>query len=91
MLLKHNDIGAFLVRESTTARGDLVLSVREGDDKVSHYIINRIATEKGQVRFRIGEQVFLDIPSLLSFYKHNNLDDTPLKVPAVMKQTLHTM
>lgn len=86
LLSNNNEIGAFLVRESTTAPGDLVLSVRESEDKVSHYIINRIPSERGQqVCFRIGEQIFLDIPSLLTFYKLNNLDDTPLKVPAKPK------
>lgn len=88
LLSRNNYVGAFLVRESTTAKGDLVLSVREGDDKVSHYIINRLFSEKGQqICFKIGEQVFRDIPSLLSFYKQNNLDETPLKVPAVPKDS----
>lgn len=88
----NNHIGAFLVRESTTARGDLVLSVKETDDKISHYIINRIPPYEPKslqpaslVRFKIGDQVFSDIPGLLAFYKSNNLDDTPLKFPAVCK------
>ena len=86
-LLKKNETGAFLVRESTTAKKDLVLSVKESDaGKVSHYIINRIPSEDGQqVCFKIGEQVFVDIPSLLKYYKLNNLDDTPLKFSAVPK------
>uniref|UniRef100_A0A6G1SNS4 Adapter molecule Crk n=1 Tax=Aceria tosichella TaxID=561515 RepID=A0A6G1SNS4_9ACAR len=88
----NNDIGAFLIRESTTAKGDLVLSVKETDDKISHYIINRIPPfdsknpqPSSQVRFKIGDHVFSDIPALLAFYKSNNLDDTPLKFPAVCK------
>jgi proto-oncogene C-crk len=88
----NNDIGAFLVRESTTAKGDLVLSVKETDDKISHYIINRIPPfepknpqPSSQVRFKIGDHVFSDIPALLAFYKSNNLDDTPLKFPAICK------
>lgn len=90
LLSKNIEIGAFLVRESTTARGDLVLSVKENDDKVSHYIINRILTtdKSPQVRFRIGEQIFYDIPSLLKFYMVNNLDDTPLEVPAISRDPL---
>lgn len=89
LLLNNNTTGTFLVRESTTAKGDLVLSVKESDDKVSHYIINRISPEKGQqVCFQIGEKIFLEIPSLLAFYMSNNLDDTPLIVPAVPKDTL---
>lgn len=86
LLSNTNEIGAFLVRESTTAKGDLVLSVKESGDKVSHYIINRIPSDKGQqVCFKIGEQKFLDIPTLLTFYKLNNLDDTPLKFPVGLK------
>lgn len=84
LLLNNNEIGAFLVRESTTAPGDLVLSVRESDEKVSHYIINKIiSTESRQVCFKIGEQIFKHIPSLLAYYKLNNLDDTPLRATAV--------
>lgn len=86
LLSAGNDVGAFLVRESTTAKGDLVLSVKENNDKISHYIINKISSKKSQqVRFKIGEHIFADIPLLLAFYKSNNLDDTPLKLPAVSK------
>lgn len=88
LLSEHNEKGAFLVRESITAKGDLVLSVKESDEKVSHYIINRIPSEKGlQVCFRIGEQLFSDIPALLTYYKLNNLDDTPLRTAAEPKDT----
>ena len=83
LLSDDNDVGAFLVRESTTAKGDLVLSVKEHNDKISHYIINRISDRGQQVRFKIGEHLFTDIPALLAFYKSNNLDDTPLRFPAV--------
>lgn len=86
LLSNKNQTGAFLVRESTTAKGDLVLSVKENGDKVSHYIINRMTTNAcQQVCFKIGEQFFPDIPALLAFYKMNNLDDTPLIVPATPK------
>lgn len=84
LLSDDNDVGAFLVRESTTAKGDLVLSVKE-NNKISHYIINRISEKGQQVRFKIGNQTFTDIPALLAFYKSNELDDTPLKFPAVSK------
>lgn len=84
----NNDVGSFLVRESTTAKGDLVLSVKENDDKISHYIINRVPADKSQqVCFRIGEQIFLDIPTLLTYYKLNNLDDTPLRYSAKPKES----
>jgi len=86
LLSSQNEVGAFLVRESTTAKGDLVLSVKENNDKISHYIINRLAPEKGsQVRFKIGDHIFCDIPTLLAFYKSNNLDDTPLRYAATSK------
>lgn len=86
LLTSTNEVGAFLVRESTTAKGDLVLSVKETGDKVSHYIINRIPPENGQqVCYKIGEQTFIDIPQLLAYYQISNLDDTPLKVPVGLK------
>lgn len=86
LLTNNNQNGAFLVRESSTAKGDLVLSVKESEDKVSHYIINRIPAENGeQICFKIGEQIFIDMPSLLTHYMWNNLDDTALKVPALSK------
>lgn len=89
LLSKNNEIGSFLVRESTSQKLDLVLTVKDGEDKVSHYIINRFITEHNphQVCFKIGEQVFIDLPSLLAYYKVNNLDDTPLKVPALSKDS----
>lgn len=86
LLTNDNHIGSFLVRESTTAKGDLVLSVKENNDKISHYIINKISSKKcQQVCFKIGEHVFEDIPRLLAYYKSNNLDDTPLKCPAISR------
>lgn len=86
LLADGNDVGAFLVRESTTAKGDLVLSVKENNDKISHYIINKVSSKKSQqVRFKIGEHIFSDVPSLLAFYKSNNLDDTPLRFSAISK------
>lgn len=86
LLSGNKETGTFLVRESTTEKGDLVLSVKESDNKVSHYIIKRIPGDRGEtVNFKIGDQTFHDIPNLLKFYKLNNLDDTSLKVPAVPK------
>ena len=34
-----------------------------------------------QVRYRIGDQMFPDLPALLSFYKLHYLDTTPLIRP----------
>ncbi|XP_064476885.1 adapter molecule Crk-like isoform X2 [Ornithodoros turicata] len=79
LLMAEREVGVFLVRNSTTMSGDLVLCVRE-DNKVSHYIVNRV-TQAEQTRFRIGDQMFPDIPSLLNFYKLHYLDTTPLVKP----------
>ncbi|XP_050410066.1 adapter molecule Crk [Patella vulgata] len=75
--------GIFLIRDSKSIRGDCVLCVRE-DTKVSHYIINKIQMgPPGSLpRFRIGDQEFSDIPSLLTFYKTHYLDTTSLIKPA---------
>ncbi|KAG9508677.1 Adapter molecule Crk, partial [Fragariocoptes setiger] len=86
VLMEEPDIGVFLVRSSTTVHGDLVLSVKETSDKVSHYIINKIVLKPGQpIVFKIGEQPFSDMPSLLDYYKREYLDTTkltrPIKLP----------
>lgn len=52
------------------------------DSKVSHYIINKIQ-ENNETKYRIGDQVFSDLPGLLAFYKLHYLDTTPLLKPAV--------
>ncbi|KAI8521907.1 hypothetical protein Bbelb_016610 [Branchiostoma belcheri] len=75
-LLQGKMHGTFLVRDSTSCPGDYVLSVSE-NTKVSHYIINRL--QKG---FRIGDQDFDDLPSLIEFYKIHYLDTTTLIIPA---------
>ncbi|XP_067143758.1 adapter molecule Crk-like [Centruroides vittatus] len=82
-LLTQKESGIFLIRNSISSQGDLVLCVKE-DNKISHYIINRIL-QGDQVRFRIGDQVFPDIPSLLNFYKLHYLDTTPLIKPLERK------
>ncbi|XP_012277560.1 adapter molecule Crk [Orussus abietinus] len=83
LLMGEKEGGVFLVRDSTSIHGDFVLCVRE-DSKVSHYIINKIQ-QGDQVRYRIGDQVFPDIPNLLAFYKLHYLDTTPLIRPASRK------
>ncbi|XP_059170685.1 adapter molecule Crk-like isoform X2 [Physella acuta] len=80
ILLGQEHSGVFLVRESRTMPGDFVLCVKE-DQKVSHYIINRIQAS-GNSRFKIGDKEFPDIPSLLNFYKTHYLDTTTLIKPA---------
>ena len=80
LLMTEREGGVFLVRDSATIQGDYVLCVRE-DSKVSHYIINKIQQGE-QTRYRIGDQMFTDLPSLLNFYKLHYLDTTPLIRPA---------
>ena len=83
LLMGEKEGGVFLVRDSTSIHGDFVLCVRE-DCKVSHYIINKIQ-QADQIRYRIGDQMFPDIPTLLAFYKLHYLDTTPLIRPAPKK------
>jgi len=59
-------------------------SVCREDSKVSHYIINKIQ-QGDQTRFRIGDQMFPDLPTLLSFYRLHYLDTTPLIRPAAKR------
>lgn len=80
ILQAERETGVFLVRDSSTIPGDYVLSVKE-DNKVSHYIVNKTHHEE-QVKFRIGDQMFPDFPSLLRFYKLHYLDTTSLIRPA---------
>lgn len=80
LLMAEKDSGVFLVRDSTSIKGDFVLCVKE-DQKVSHYIINKIQVG-GTTRYRIGDQEFPDLPALLTFYKTHYLDTTSLIRPA---------
>lgn len=80
LLMSEKEGGVFLIRDSMSIHGDYVLCVRE-DSKVSHYIINKIQ-QGDQTRYRIGDQMFPDLPSLLAFYKLHYLDTTPLIKPA---------
>lgn len=83
LLMGEKEGGVFLVRDSNTIHGDYVLCVRE-DSKVSHYIINKIQQSE-QTRYRIGDQMFPDLPNLLEFYKLHYLDTTPLIRPALRR------
>eukprot|EP00112_Aurelia_sp_Birch-Aquarium-sp1_P010274 Seg2200.2 transcript_id=Seg2200.2/GoldUCD/mRNA.D3Y31 product="Crk-like protein" protein_id=Seg2200.2/GoldUCD/D3Y31 len=70
--------GLFLVRNSSSSAGDYVLSVREVG-KVSHYIIN---FKRNSGVYKIGDQTFDDLPSIVEFYKKHFLDTTTLVEPA---------
>lgn len=80
LLLNETECGVFLVRDSKTIQGDYVLCVRE-DGRVSHYIINRVLSADNTIRYRIGDQLFADMPALLAFYRLHYLDTTPLVRP----------
>ena len=80
LLMAEREGGVSLVRDSATIEGDYVLCVKE-DNKVSHYIINKIQ-QGDQTRYKIGDQMFTDLPALLNFYKVHYLDTTPLIRPA---------
>ncbi|CAG0913478.1 unnamed protein product [Notodromas monacha] len=85
ILDREREGGVFLVRDSTSMKGDYVLCVKE-DNKVSHYIINRVPDDDNQkCVYRIGDQTFPDLPELLNFYKLHYLDTTPLTRPAKKK------
>ncbi|XP_017776143.1 PREDICTED: adapter molecule Crk-like isoform X2 [Nicrophorus vespilloides] len=83
ILQAERESGVFLIRDSATCIGDYVLCVKE-DNKVSHYIINR-TQQNEEVKYRIGDQLFIDLPSLLAFYKLHYLDTAPLIRPATKK------
>ena len=58
-------------------------------DTIRNYIINRIQSG-GRLRFRIGDQEFPSLPSLLKFYKVHYLDTTTLIRPvSTMAFLLH--
>jgi len=56
-LLSDQESGTFLVRDSTTLKGDFVLCVREGT-KTMHYIINKVEEGGETPRFKIGQNFF---------------------------------
>ena len=93
LLMAEREGGVFLVRDSATIEGDYVLCVKE-DNKVSHYIINKMVGANSSsnqqdaaaaARYKIGDQMFNDLPALLNFYKVHYLDTTPLIRPAMKK------
>lgn len=86
LLNDERDNGVFLVRDSNSITGDYVLCVKE-NTKVSHYIINKIQQHSPglQTAYRIGDNLFADLPELLDFYKIHFLDTTVLIRPAQRK------
>ncbi|TMS37796.1 hypothetical protein L596_004655 [Steinernema carpocapsae] len=87
LLLSHpSSIGSFLLRDSST-QGGYSLSVREGMNKIRHYLIERAEMEDGKTYIKIADQQFVDIPTLLNHYKMRILDSASLTRP-VMKKPL---
>lgn len=84
MLQAERDTGVFLLRDSTSIRGDFVLCVKE-DTRISHYIINKIQAG-GMVKYRIGDHEFASLPELLQFYQTHYLDSTTLVRPVPRQQ-----
>lgn len=80
-LLKGQEPGLFLVRDSTTSVGDFVLSVSE-NNKVSHYII-----EVKKEKYHIGELHFQSLTAVIEFYKVHYLDTTTLTRPCPKQET----
>ncbi|KAF7635711.1 hypothetical protein Mgra_00004803 [Meloidogyne graminicola] len=78
--LKGTEVGTFLLRESTSVQG-YSLSVKENNERVNHYLIDREEQEGGKQRFSISNVNFVDIPSILNHYKLRKLDTTPLIYP----------
>ncbi|XP_033834346.1 adapter molecule crk-like [Periophthalmus magnuspinnatus] len=90
-MLQGQRHGVFLVRDSITSPGDYVLSVSE-NSRVSHYIINSVSNNRQSSSglsapwFRIGDQEFEALPTLLEFYKIHYLDTTTLIEPVSRSQ-----
>lgn len=80
ILQGENENGVFLVRDSTSIKGDFVVCVKE-DNKISHYIVNKMNVA-GSTKYRIGDQEFSNLSSLLQYYTDHCLDTTNLIRPA---------
>lgn len=65
VLKLEDELGVFLVRDSTTIQGDLVLCVKE-DTKISHYIINKIRSSVPNDTLRNGSSQTSSSPIRLS-------------------------
>lgn len=83
--MDENEVGVFLIRNSSHFPGDLVLSVAENGHqpqkiRIKHYIIFRIHN-KGRINFKIGDRTFEELSDLLIFYSTNPLDYDCLSRP----------
>ncbi|XP_002164345.2 adapter molecule crk [Hydra vulgaris] len=77
-LLNGCKLGSFLVRRRKGVSNEYVLSVSE-KQKISHYIIMDV----NGMYFKIGEQRFADIASIIEFYKQHTIDTTMLTDPVI--------
>ncbi|CAK9300260.1 unnamed protein product [Gordionus sp. m RMFG-2023] len=84
ILERELDMGTFLIRDSATCPGDFVLCVKE-TKAIRHYIIKKMeaaAGNRNSIRFKIGDEIFSDVASLLRHYTTNCLDNSTLSKPA---------
>jgi len=80
-LLLNKPEGLYLVRDSSTCQGDFVLCVSE-NHRVSNYIIN----SRPNGHYKIGENIFNSLQSVLKFYTDNLLDTTTLRNIVVIEK-----
>uniref|UniRef100_A0A915HRZ8 Adapter molecule Crk n=1 Tax=Romanomermis culicivorax TaxID=13658 RepID=A0A915HRZ8_ROMCU len=86
-MLENEADGVFCVRESSSQKGNLVLSVKETDNgkdqPVSHYLITVTRTaDNTPTSYVLGDQVFLSMTQLLKYYLGHYLESTNLLRPA---------
>jgi len=75
--MEGSSLGSFLVRKrEQPGCNEYVLTVSE-THKISHYMI----TDVNGIYYKIGEQRFADVPSIVEFYKNYMLDTTALTTP----------
>jgi len=72
-LLQGKEPGLYLVRDSSTCKGDFVLCVSE-NNRVSNYIIK----SKPDGTYDIGENTFNNLQMVIQFYTEHALDTTTL-------------
>ena len=84
-ILQHSSIGTFLLRDSCKDEGQIVLCVKESENRINNYKIIQKTNDvnmKKEFYFRGKHDfVFKDIPSLLDFYKTHYLIQSYLKQP----------
>lgn len=90
LLMKETQNGVFLVRDSSTSLGDIVLSVRI-DSSVQHYIIGVkvLDTPTREIVYKSGMNIFSSFPNLLEHFKHHPLEKTETRLIRPSQIRLH--